>query len=612
MKAIEYDSSATCIATAGSGKTTVLVEKVVRIADTVNPSRILCVAFNNNAVDNMRKRLSDRDSKLSSVKICTLHSLGLACIKSLGGSPKIITEQYNKVNFSNGSIISYGVVDIMNEVLNNYRSSLISRKEHIAENMLRYVGMRLSTMQSHSDCFSEFEEYYPPRVLEKILNNFITKMESNNFITFDMMCWKAVNLLRANSKLRDKVQNRFDYVLIDECQDLSKDQYEMIKIISAKCKLFMVGDGLQSIYNFRGSDSQFLLKAHDDIDNMTVLHLPINYRCDESIINTANHIARITDEANDENYMDAIAFNKGGNKPVVQYAINSGKEVCNALRLFEGEWKSKAVLARTNATLLRLKTALFKNKIPCFFNNKFGLPKEVKIFCDYLELILNVNNDEAFSKVINVPFRYISKAVLEKVKEIAAEENCSLFESISNITPKEKCYHNVRDFIGSVKYVSTHKYKTVPDMLTDMVNMMQIEDAVRNLYKGDDEAVTDALDNINALIEESKEYTDARTYAENLLEAVKTNDENGVVLSTVHKAKGLEWDSVVIADFNDGMFPHKRSNNIQEELHILYVAITRAKRNLVFVCNDDGIESPFLEAMKDTVVKADYEINKCA
>ena len=91
-----------------------------------------------------------------------------------------------------------------------------------------------------------------------------------------------------------------------------------------------------------------------------------------------------------------------------------------------------------------------------------------------------------------------------------------------------------------------------------------------------------------------------------------TGDLDCVQIMTIHKAKGLEWDSVVIADFNDGMFPHKRSNNIQEELHILYVAITRAKRNLVFVCNDNGIESPFLEAMKDTVVKADYEINKCA
>ena len=605
LKAINDCGNCTCIATAGSGKTTVLVERVAKLAKETEPKRILCVAFNNDAVNNMKNRLEKKNIALKAVEVTTLHSFATAVVRESGAKFTIVTKDFNTMNYKTGRIMEYGVIDLMNEVIKKYAMDVNTHKQNVTEMMVKYAGIRLSTMKPHTDELEDYEEYFEPAILNVIVKKYVELLESKNLLPFDMMCWKARRLLKLNPELCEKIQSKYDYVLIDECQDLSKDQYEMIKLVSANAKLFMVGDGLQSIYNFRGSDSQLLLQAHKDIADMRVIHLPINYRCSDAIVKASNKIARITDEADDENYMDAVADNKGGNKPKIVFTGNAGNTVSKYLMDFEQEtkdWSNLAILARTNAVLLRLKSALYKNKIPCYLNEKKGIPVELKIVNDYVQLINNPNDDKAFLKTINTPFRYISKAVLAKTEEIAAKRKYSMFDAIMYaLGRKDRCYFNALDFIEDVERIRKRRYKNVSDALKDIISRMKIEDAIKKQYEGKTEEYEDAMENLAVLIEDAAEYKNLKEYGEYLSGVINSEDLGGVTLSTIHKAKGLEWDKVIIADFNEGMFPHKKSTNIQEEIHILYVAVTRAKSDLVLVVNNSSPESPFLEAFEDTV-----------
>lgn len=598
-EAIKCDSSAACIATAGSGKTTVLVERVYRLTQLVPPERILCIAFSNAAVDNMKLRLANRDKSLKSVMVSTLHSAALGCIKRSGLSPVVVTEKYGKVDFKTGKIEKYGLVDIMMPIVHKYEMESNSHNDDFPEAMLRYVGLRLSKM---SNDIKGFEDYFEPAYLEKVYKDFLNYMESHNLISFDMMCWKAINLLKTNDDLRDYVQSKYDYVFIDECQDLSGDQYELAKLIAAKCNIFMVGDGLQNIYSFKGGDSKYLLKAHKEFDGMKVIHLPINYRCSEKIIETSNKIARITEEAEDENYMDAIAFRKGGTMPVVTDGYGTVPMILLKQKELVGDWSEIAVLARTNSVLLSLKSSFYKYKIPCYFNGKDGIPREIKLMCEYLKLIADTSDDKAFLKVINNPKRYIGKATLSKIEETARKRKLSLFDAtMYAIYPKDRCYNNALDFIEGIEYVRDYKYKNAASALRGLIKELGISKAIKDMNKGNEDAYLDAMDNIESMVEEAKEYKDIREFAKNYIDFINATDEGGVVLSTVHKSKGLEWKSVIIAGFNDGLFPHKRNDNIYEEIHILYVAATRAKDYLFFVQDSRNEESPFLEVMGDTV-----------
>ena len=212
IDAINCDSSAACIATAGSGKTTVLVDRVYRLSKVVPPNRILCIAFSKPAVDNMKSRLVDKDISLKSVMVSTIHSAALGCVTHSGLSPTVITEKYSKVDYNTGKTEKYGLIDIMTPIVHKYDMESNSHNDDFPEAMLRYVGLRLC---KNSKYIKGFEDYFEDKYLDKIYRDYLNYMESHNFISYDMMCWKATNLLKTNDDLRDYVQNKYDYIFID-------------------------------------------------------------------------------------------------------------------------------------------------------------------------------------------------------------------------------------------------------------------------------------------------------------------------------------------------------------------------------------------------------------
>lgn len=592
-EAINCDKSAIVIATAGSGKTTTLIEKVRSVAETVPPQNIICLSFTQKATKQLSDKLVKADKKLSQVQTRTIHSLACNIMRDCG---------YRQLDKGWGSKDRLGEAKFIKEsILPSFNRFLYIESDDIIETLINYARLRTCRMEKHTDYFEEYEEIMNKANLEKFYDDYISRLRDCNFFTLDTACSEALRILKCNPTLREKQQNSCQYLFIDEAQDLSKDQFEFIRIISERAKIFMVGDGEQSIYEWRGGMSELFLNAHKAFKDSKVLHLPINYRSTSAIVEVGNRIARTSFEADDENYMDAIAYNQNiCEEPYVLKATNVQSAVAKKIHKEYGyvnNWNDIAVLGRTNKSLAKLKTTLYKSKIPCRFNDKDGLPSEIELFCNYLKLIINNNDDRAFLEIYNKPIRYIGYVTLDKIKKTATARKISMLKALLYVSYKNRLIkQGAEKLYDDITYLSTHKYRNASYAVKDLFKRINFEKATEKLYAGDKKSQIEAINNLREFVQNASEYKTIREYAEETISAIYSNDDDGIILSTVHGAKGLEWDSVIITDFNDGMFPHYKSQNVNEETHILYVAVTRAKKRLCLV-SETGNESPYEEIL---------------
>ena len=314
-----------------------------------------------------------------------------------------------------------------------------------------------------------------------------------------------------------------------------------------------------------------------------------------------NRIARTSFEADDDNYMDAIAFNQDEcESPYIIKAKDVQKAVAKKIHKEYScldNWSDIAVLGRTNKSLTKLKTTLYKQKIPCRFNEQSGLPSEIELFCNYLRLILDNNDDRAFLEIYNKPVRYIGAVTIEAIKQTANLRKISMLQALLHAPYKSKLIRQgAIKLYDDITYLSTHKFKNAAYAIKDLFKKIDFEKAIEKIYAGDKKSQLEAIENLREFVEDASNYKSLREYANETISALYASDDDGVILSTVHGAKGLEWESVIITDFNDGMFPHYKSDNINEEVHILYVAVTRAKKRLCLV-SKEGNESPYEEIL---------------
>lgn len=602
--AINYNGSAIVVATAGSGKTTTLIEKVRKVSETVPPQNIVCLSFTKEAVKQLSERMVGVDKRLKNIQMRTIHSFSRNIICNNNPDVVVLKSGYDGVNRETGRFEKGDVQLLADNILPHYLNRVCKESLDMAEQVMRYIKLRICRMEGHTEYFEDFEEIFEKSALCKMHDEYLALLRKHNYITQDTMCLEALELLQRNEKLRNRVQDACKYLFIDEAQDLSRDQYELIKLVTAKGKIFMVGDGEQAIYGFRGGMSELFLNAHKDFEDVEVLHLPINYRSSYKIVNLGNAIARTSDEADDINYMDAIANNQGecdtpealfGNSVVNMVA----KKILEEYSL-TNDYSEIAVLGRTNKSLMKLKATLYKHKIPCRLNDRNGLPPEIKLLCNYLKLIVNHNDDKAFIEIYNKPVRYIGKSTLQNIEKISAKRKISLFEAMPYAAfTSRRIRQNAIDFYEDIDYISTHKYRNAGCAIKDLLKKIDFAKAMEKMYSGDKAAQDDAMSNLLDFVSDASSYKTLGEYANDILTCMGENDADGVVLSTVHKAKGLEWDSVIITDFNNGMFPHKKSNDVNEETHVFYVAVTRARKRLCFVGNSGDSTSPYFDIISN-------------
>lgn len=565
----------------GSGKTTVITHRVKNLIECydVLERDILVITFTKASADEMEKRFATL-SDCKGVTFGTFHSYFFRIIRN-----------HHKYNLSS-VIYEYEAVDIIIEITNTLNIYLENSKED-AQNIASEVSLVKNDMIP--------VEFFESSVLKDeefrtVFEQYENYKEENHKIDFDDMLTKCFELISQDENARNFWKNKYKYILIDEFQDINRVQYECIKLLlSDEKNLFIVGDDDQSIYSFRGASPDFLLNFPDEFEGTKIVKLDINYRSTNEIIELSNCI--IKDNLN--RYEKDIVGT--GKTSIIPQAIQSedmrdeARKITDKIIEFSEKYPLNeiAVIYRTNLQAQSFVESFMDRNIEYQIKDKIPSIYEHHVARDifaYLRLSLNNLDNTSFIRIANKPSRYISKILLRSAKDICKEE-ISMIDYFRSNRDLEDWQTERFDLL---KYhLSQMKNKNTYDTIKYIFNKIGYVDYIDD-YAQFRKINPDGLIEIaNEILESSKEHeniSEYLSYTENIaVEVNKSNRNNkssGVVLSTMHSAKGLEFDIVFVISCIDGIIPHRKSLSsnleIEEERRLFYVAITRP-RELLFI-----------------------------
>ena len=583
LAAIKHeDGPALVLAGAGSGKTRVLTIKIASLIyqKLCGTNELLALTFTNKAANEMRERINTFvGNKLDFPWIGTFHSISY---KILRLNSDYIVGNYNK-NFSIydpsdqlkviKSIIKDNDLD-----LNRYDPSKIRSKIDSLKNSLLY---------------DEWE--FDDEIEQKIIQTYQTRLETLNAMDFGDLILKFYELLTKNNNFKQKMQNLFKYVFVDEYQDTNNIQFRLINIISnPQRNLFVVGDEDQSIYGWRGANIENILQFKKFFPDTEVYKLEQNYRSTPEILNVSNSLISKNTERLEKKMW---TINKKGNPVKLVSFEDDRTEAKYVARNILSEkstfpFKDIAIFYRTNAQSRVLEDELRRANIKyrIFGNISFYERAEVKDCISYLKFITNKNDEIAFDRIINNPTRGIGLKTLKKIKLIASQENINLFETIKKIRT-EKTFSNkiniaISKLIESIDFFieDIDKFSSLSEAFEKFLNSIEYFDSLK-----DDDKLENVSEFLNFIAEfENNNSNDINDFLNSLMLSSAVDDLDNsssfVTLMTVHLSKGLEFPSVYVVGIEEGLFPHSRSMfsvaEIEEERRLCYVAFTRAIQSL--------------------------------
>ena len=556
------------IAGPGSGKTTVLTERIVNMIDNwkVPENRIHAFTFTNKATREMKERLSKRLNRFHNVEISNFHEYTFAYLSA------------------------FFIKDV--QVLTD------NRKEEIIKNMI--LERKLETLEVKDNCkeisriknhLSINEKLFSKRLqIIEIYYAYEEYLHSNNLIDFDGMNLEFLNILKTDEGFREIIQDEFDYILVDEAQDINWIQYEILKILTEKNNhLFMVGDSNQSIYSFRGSDLSILDKYTKEYD-VELLHLTINHRSTKKLVEATNNCIK-----HNINKFNAplISSNDEGIEPIiktVRYTTNAAEYIAGIIKKEvesnQYKYNDYLILFRQNQSRGIYDHSLSYHGIPHYlFGIGFLEYKEIKLITSYYNLILNHHDNEAFITICNWPKRGIADVLLSKIRNEAYKTKKSYYDIALEMNDSK-----LNSFIELINRLESQMHEMHYDGLFDeIVKIIQVEKLSKGYYD-----LERRKNNISAFKQMYIEYIEedhSRTFEGfiNQLSFKPNADEpnNVVKLMTIHQAKGLESKVVFIVDARDEMMPgKKKGSNLEEERRVFYVATTRAKEMLYIISTE--------------------------
>ena len=579
------------LAGAGSGKTKVVTSKIAYLIEELQvPSwKILAITFTNKAANEMRDRVSKLiDEDISSMWIGTFHSICVRILRKnidkIGYSSSFtIYDRDDQITVAKEAIGELGLDrdiykprSLVNDI-SNIKSEGLSPKEYIDLNKTNFFKENLG----------------------KIYEIYEKKLVSNNALDFDDLLIKTVDILRDYEDVRDFYRSKFEYIFVDEYQDTNKIQYEFIKLVAGnEPNLTVVGDNDQSIYKWRGADINNILNFHKDFPGAKIVKLEQNYRSTQKILEVANKVI----ENNRTRIEKNLWTSRNEGKPVVYREFpHSNEEEYGVINKIIGlhykgeEFKDMAILYRTNAQSRGFEEALVRESIPYKIVGglKFYDRMEVKDILAYLRAINNTDDNVSLSRIINRPKRGIGDTSLADLLDYADKNGISLYDLVTNIDKFEdlniRARKNVRDFGSILKILKDRSEKLSIGKLFEEV--LYESGYVEDLKSQNTIEAKTRLENIEELhsniMEYDREGVELAEYLNTLSllsDVDKTSEESGVNLMTMHAAKGLEFSTVFLVGFEEGLFPSNRSieseDEVEEERRLCYVGVTRACNNL--------------------------------
>lgn len=586
------------LAGAGSGKTRVLTHRIAYLIEEcgVNPWNILAITFTNKAAGEMRERV-DKIAGFGSdsVWVSTFHS---ACVR-------ILRRHIDLLGFDTNFTIydSDDQKSVMKDVI---RSMELDPKIYKERSFLGVVSHAKDELVSPEEFLLNAGGDYKQQLFGKAYAEYQKALRRNNALDFDDLIVKTVELFKSHPEVLDYYQERFRYIMVDEYQDTNTAQFQFVSLLAQKYQnLCVVGDDDQSIYKFRGANIGNILNFEKVFPEAKVIKLEQNYRSTGNILNAANAVIsnnigrkdkRLWTESEDGDGIDYRHFYNG-----YEEAEYVAEQIRRDVRE-GGSFKDHAVLYRTNAQSRIFEEQFIRDNIPyrLIGGVNFYARKEIKDLLSYLKTIDNGVDDLAVRRIINVPKRGIGATTLDKVQRLANEHEMSFFDvlvSSDGIPELGRSAAKLRNF---ALLIQSFRAKAGELPLTELLNdIIETTGYVKELeLEGTDEAEA-RIENIDELISKVTSYedncADEPPTLSGFLEEVALvadidnaeDEENRVLLMTLHSAKGLEFPNVYLTGMEDGIFPSYMSiaadnprEEIEEERRLCYVGITRAMKKL--------------------------------
>ncbi|HJG97629.1 MAG TPA: DUF3553 domain-containing protein [Romboutsia timonensis] len=588
------------LAGAGSGKTRVLTTRIGHLIEDkgVQPANILAITFTNKAANEMRERVEETlDSDASDMWISTFHS---CCVR-------ILRKDINRIGY-NRSFVIYDSADQVTLVKDCLKELNLSDKVFEPKVIIStisgakdklYDPKQFKAMHMNDNRMSKIADVYAL---------YQDRLKRNSALDFDDLIFKTVELLKSDKEVLDYYRNRFKYIMVDEYQDTSKAQYELIKILAKEHQnICVVGDDDQSIYGWRGADIRNILEFEKDYDNVHVVKLEQNYRSTQIILDAANTVISNNIERKRKRLWSEKKEGELIKIQVAQDEIEESDFVADMIAKISREqnrsYKDFAVLYRANAQSRSVEDALNRSQIPynIYGGTKFYERKEIKDLIAYLRVIQNPQDDISIKRIINIPRRGIGLRTIEKIEDRASLKQESIYSVLIDIETNSeistKARNSISEFVDNVigTLRTMREVYPVSKLIEKVIESIDYYGYIDELYKGNKEEAEERKDNVKEFIsvamefEQTSEEKDLETFLTGVALTSESSEEeeiDKVSLMTIHTSKGLEFPVVFIVGMEDGLFPIARAvrsmndSEIEEERRLCYVGITRAKEIL--------------------------------
>ncbi|CAG7633434.1 ATP-dependent DNA helicase PcrA [Paenibacillus solanacearum] len=600
-RAVEtVDGPLLIMAGAGSGKTRVLTHRIAYLIATrkAAPWSILAITFTNKAAREMQERVGALvGSQGQDIWVSTFHSM---CVR-------ILRRDISRIGFtSNFTILDSG--DQLSVIKNCMKELNIDSKKFEPKAVQAALGNAKNELLTPEKLESKIGDYFDG-IVAKVYKLYQNKLKNNNSLDFDDLIMTTIRLFQEVPEVLEFYQNKFQYLHVDEYQDTNRAQYMLCRMLADKFKrICVVGDSDQSIYRWRGADISNILDFEKDYPNATTILLEQNYRSTATILNAANKVIANNIGRKAKN----LWTDKGEGNRIKLYQADSEHEegyfITGEIRKnVDGgrRYSDHAILYRTNAQSRVMEEILIKSDIPYQIVGgiKFYDRKEIKDILAYLRLVSNPDDDISFARVVNVPKRGIGDTTVDKLAELAGRYGVSMFAMLENAEMLEissrarNALSDFRDMIENLYRMT--EYVSVTELTEKVLELSGYREELKRENTIESQARLENIDELLSVTMDFEKRNDDKSLVSFLTDLALIADidsmnedpeegRNGVVLMTMHSAKGLEFPVVFIMGLEEGVFPHSRAlmdnEELEEERRLAYVGITRAEEELFLTC----------------------------
>ena len=579
---------------AGTGKTKVLTTRLAYILSQqkAQPWNCLVVTFTNRAAKEMKERVRNLIGPMAdSVWLGTFHSI---CVKILRVHASLVGLN------SNFTILAE---DDQKRVIKKICADMgVDDKKYPPQSIVD----RIQRWKDKNITVDKIDENFKSNTLTEIYKRYQQRLLELNCVDFGDILLYTLTILMSNDDVLRQYQEKFRYIMVDEYQDTNVTQYLFLRLLSQKYRnLCCVGDDDQSIYSWRGAEIENILRFEKDFKDCTTIRLERNYRSTANILAAASCL---------------ISHNSGRLGKTLKVAENSparGSDNCpiKIISTYNGEdeaqyvmdeienlhrngyeYSQMAVLVRTAFQTREFEEKFIAEAIPyqVIGGPKFYERAEIRDALAYFRVILQPHDDLAFERIINKPARGVGEKTLDKMRDFASREQCSLFDAAARMVEQGGLSGKAKANLSELVRNFEEWRHILPAVSPDDLAVQVLEDSgyvdmLKNDSSPDAEGRLENLKELISVLTDKNKYPNLSEFLEHV-SLVMDNDEaldaNKVMLITLHSAKGLEFDVVFLPGWEEGLFPHQRSldeggeNALEEERRLAYVAITRAKQKL--------------------------------